>query len=72
MIARAVAITSALLISPIVSKNEMSTECPNWVQFSATEIGAARRFKKKIHTDRERQKGKSQSIIAQNHCILNK
>lgn len=54
MIARAVAITSALLISPIVSKKEMSTECPNWVQFSATEIGAARRFKKK-NTHRQRE-----------------
>lgn len=61
MIARAVAITSALLISPIVSKKEMSTECPNWVQFSATEIGAARRFKKK-YTQTERDKKENPKV----------
>lgn len=71
MRARAVAITSALLISPIVSKKEMSTDCPNWEQFSATEIGAAHRLKNNNYTDRKRQKGKSQCITAQNNCILN-
>lgn len=70
MRARAVAITSALLISPIVSKKEMSTDCPNWEQFSATEIGGDHGLKKN-YTDRKRQKGKSQCITAQNHCILN-
>lgn len=48
MRATAVAILSALLISTIVSKKEMCVqECPNWVQFSATEIEAAHRLKNK-------------------------
>ncbi len=40
-------VENRVLISTIVSKKEMSTECPNWVQFIATEIEAARRLKNK-------------------------
>lgn len=68
MSTRAVAITSALLISPIVWKKEMSTVSPNRVQFSATEIGL---FCGIDYTQTKRDKKQNQRKVLQNHCILN-